>query len=79
LNEPLNTLISFIYDSRCYEICEETGYKELTVAAGNVGILISEYCKDPTIGETAFEVLVGDRVLFDVEEDSFKELGKMLC
>tara|TARA_A200000159_G_scaffold138623_1_gene139667 strand:+ start:730 stop:969 length:240 start_codon:yes stop_codon:yes gene_type:complete len=74
-----NTLVSFISDARCYESCPEFGMQELIVSAGNVGILVSEYCKDPTFDAMAFEVLVGDRILFDVDRDTFKELKETLC
>jgi len=79
MSDIANKLVSFTSDARCYEVCKEFGMQELIVSAGNVGILISEYYKDPTIDKIAFEILVGDRILFDIEQGTFEELRGSLC
>lgn len=72
-------LVIFNHDTYCMEESSEYGMINLCIASGNVGIIVSKYCKDPTIELDAYEILVGDRVVIDVDENSFTNVGDNKC
>ena len=72
-------LIIFNYDTYCMEESQEYGTINACIASGNVGIVVGKYCKDPIINLDAYEVLIGDRVVFDVDASSFTSLGDDKC
>lgn len=72
-------LVVFNNDSYCMEESHEYGMINVCIGIGNVGIVVSKYCKDPTIGLDAYEILVGNRVVIDVDSDTFTSVGEWNC
>ena len=70
----VGTLVVFSYDAYCMEDCISSPPETACIASGNVGIIVSEYYADPN--KTAYEVLVGDRVFFDVDPETVNMLGE---
>ena len=73
-------LIRFGYDTHCFEISPHFGMVNCTVSAGSLGIVV---CKSqpngPDHGWTTYEVLVGDRILYNIEPDSLIVLKDKEC
>ena len=76
---PNESLVLFKYDSYCFEPSADVGMLNVCISPGNVGIIVSEYYKNPYDDTFSYEVLVGDRIMFDVDGSTFTRMDENKC
>lgn len=67
----IGELVRFDYDCRCVLEIPGDGSIPAMIKFGNVGIIISKYIADPTLHLSKYEVLVGDQIYCEIDDDVF--------